>query len=128
MSEVIGWLSETNLKQNVEASRRNYDSIELEFIECLDYVKLDLDHFKVYSKKFNDIILKIGPEILTVFELILFNQKIARFFNEQPELKCRIVLHDIRPHQEVALRPSLLCKTLRGPSSSSDKLFSRHHA
>ena len=75
MSEFIGWLSETNLKQNVEASRRNYESIERGFFECLDYVELNLDHFNVYSKKFNDIILKIGPEILTVFELILFNQK-----------------------------------------------------
>ena len=41
----------------------------MEFVDCLDYVELDLDHFSVYSKKFNDIILKIGPEILTVFDL-----------------------------------------------------------
>lgn len=91
VSEFIGWLSKPNLKQNVEASRRNYDSIERGFFECLDYVELDLDHFNVYSKKFNDIILKIGPEILTVFELILFNQKIVRFFNDQPDLKKQIV-------------------------------------
>jgi len=85
LSDSIEWLSKTNLKKNVEASRRKYDSIEMEFVECLDYVELDLDHFSVYSKKFNDIILKIGPEILIVFELILFNKKIARFFNDQLE-------------------------------------------
>jgi len=91
LSDSIEWLSKTNLKKYVEASRRKYDSIEMEFVECLDYVELDLDHFNVYSKKFNDFILKIGPEILTVFELILFNKKIVRFFNDQPELEEQII-------------------------------------
>ena len=91
LSDSIEWLSKTNLKKNVEDSRRKYDSIEIEFIECLNYVELDLDHFSVYSKKFNDFIIKIGPEILIVFELILFNKRIIRFFNNQLELEEQIV-------------------------------------
>ena len=91
MSKFIEWESEKNLRKNVDDSREKYDSIEMEFVDCLDYVELDLDHFSVYSKKFNDIILKIGPEILTVFELILFNKKISRLFNDQPDLEEQIV-------------------------------------
>jgi len=47
LSDSIEWLSKTNLKKNVEASRRKYDSIEMEFVECLDYVELDLDHYSI---------------------------------------------------------------------------------
>ena len=91
MTKFIEWESENNLRKYVDVSREKYDSIEMEFVDCLDYVELDLDHFSVYSKKFNDIILKIGPEILAVFDLILFNKKIARLFNDQPKLEEQII-------------------------------------
>lgn len=90
-SKFIGWESENNLKNNVKASRKTYDSIDRDFDTCLEYIALDSNHFSVYSPKIADIILKIGPEILTVFNLILFNKRITRFFNEQPELKRQIV-------------------------------------
>ena len=91
MSKFIEWESESNLKKSVEASRKTYDSIDRDFDTCLEYIALDSNHFRVYSPKIADIILKIGPEILTVFNVILFNKRITRFFNEQPELKRQIV-------------------------------------
>ena len=91
MSKFIEWESENNLKNNVEASRKTYDSINRDFDACLEYIALDSNHFSVYSPKIADIIVKIGPEILTVFNLILFNKRITRFFNEHPELKRQIV-------------------------------------
>jgi len=91
MSKFIEWESENNLKNNVEASRKTYDSIDRDFDTCLEYIALDSNHFSVYSPKIADIIVKIGPEILTVFNLILFSKRITRFFNEQPELKRQIV-------------------------------------
>jgi hypothetical protein len=86
MYKFIEWESENNLKNNVEASRKTYDSIDRDFDACLEYIALDSNHFSVYSPKIADIIVKIGPEILTVFNLILFNKRITRFFNEHPEL------------------------------------------
>jgi hypothetical protein len=50
-----------------------YRSIERDFEACLEYVSLNEHHLQVYSFRFADLILRIGPEILRLFNLILFN-------------------------------------------------------
>lgn len=91
MSSLIEWHSEDDLKANVEDSRKNYDLIEKDLVTCFDFVELSKDHFSVYSNKFSDIIIRIGPEILRVFDLIIFNKKICRLFKEQTQLEPKIV-------------------------------------
>jgi len=91
MSRSINWLPEHILKENVEFSRKMYEFIEIDFDTCLEYIALDKKHYDVYSFKLADLILRIGPEILRVFDLILFDQRITRFFKEQPQLELQIV-------------------------------------
>ena len=91
MPKSIEWLPENILKEDVEASRRMYDFIERDFDTCIEYVALDSNHFNVYSPRIANIILRICPEILRIFDLILFNQKITTSFEEQPELRMQIV-------------------------------------
>jgi hypothetical protein len=68
-----------------------YDFIERDFDTCIEYVALDTKHFDVYSPRLANIILRIGPEILTVFNLLLFDQKFSRFFEKHPELEEQVV-------------------------------------
>lgn len=91
MSKSVKWLSGDILFESVEASRKMYDFIKRDFDTCIEYVALDTKHFDVYSPRLANIILRIGPEILTVFNLILFDQKFSRFFEKHPELEKQIV-------------------------------------
>jgi len=90
MSKSIKWFPENILKEEGAAARKMYDFIERDFDTCIEYVALDPKHLGVYSPRLANIILRIGPEILRVFDLILLSPKIVRFFEEKPELEMQI--------------------------------------
>jgi len=83
----IQWLQKSVLQTNVEYSRYLYDSLEDDFSVCTHYVELDEKHFPVYSFGLADLIIRIGPEILRLFNLILFNQRRENEFSTHPELE-----------------------------------------
>jgi len=65
----IGFLDKLNF------STKMYNSIEDDFIRFLDYVPLDDQNLCVYSPKLLNIILNIGPEILSIFDLLAFTSR-----------------------------------------------------
>lgn len=91
MSEHIKWENENILKENVQVSRQIYDFIERDFATCLEYIALDKQHYSVFSTRLANMILRIGPEILRIFNLILFNKRIERYFHIQPNLEKQIL-------------------------------------
>jgi seryl-tRNA synthetase len=91
MSNSIECYPEDILKEGVETSRKMYDFIERDFDTITEYVALDTEHFDVYSPRIANIILRVGPEIFRVFDLILFNEKIKRYFEENPKLEKKIL-------------------------------------
>lgn len=68
-----------------------YKSLEETLAVCTEYVALDQNHLGVYSFRLSDIILRVGPEILRVFNLILFNPRRQESFDTLPNLENRIV-------------------------------------
>ncbi len=91
MPESIQWLAKEVLSLNAEFSFKIYEFIERDFNLCLEYISLDKEQLKVYSYRLGDLIQRIGPEILRVFELILFNSRMATRFSRIPELKRKIL-------------------------------------
>jgi hypothetical protein len=87
----IRWLSNSVLRANVEYSRKVYKFLEEDFSACTEYVALDERHLGVYSFRLSDLILRIGPEILNVFNLILFNSARSESFDAQPDLAKKIM-------------------------------------
>jgi hypothetical protein len=91
MSNSIKWYPKDILKEGVETSRKMYDFIEGDFVTITEYVALDTEHFDVYSPRIANIILRVGPEIFRVFDLILFNENISRFFNWNLKVEKKIL-------------------------------------
>ncbi|MCJ7761659.1 hypothetical protein MUP59_11060 [Candidatus Bathyarchaeota archaeon] len=87
----VEWLSNSVLHDNVEYSRRLYKFLEESFSTCTEYVALHERHLGVYSFRLSDLILRIGPEILKAFNLIIFNQRRSELFHEQSGLEKKIV-------------------------------------
>lgn len=87
----IKWFPNSVLRTNVDYSRKVYSFIEEDFSKCIEYVTLDEKHLDVYSYRLSDLILRIGPEILRVFNLILFNPRRSKSFEMQPDLADRIL-------------------------------------
>jgi hypothetical protein len=83
----ISWFSREVLQINVEYSRTIYSLLEQDLSSCTQCVALDLLNLSVFSNRFADLILRIGPEILRVFNLILFNNRRADSFQIEPKLK-----------------------------------------
>jgi hypothetical protein len=83
----INWYTEEMLEDNYQASRSMYKFIERDFNECLEYVALNEDHLRVYSFRFANLILRIGPEILRLFNLILFNPNRTNHLDFDHEIK-----------------------------------------
>jgi len=90
-AESIRWLSQDIIRRNVEFARSQYNSIEKDFRTCLRYVEFTKDHLDVYSFKLADLIIRIGPEILRSFELVLFNPKRKKTFFWGPNLEKTIL-------------------------------------
>jgi hypothetical protein len=87
--QTINWTSEKILKENLEASASNYRFIEKEFSTCLEYVALTEKHLSVYSHRLASLIVRIGPEILRTFNIVLFNENrscVLNFFEVKPLL------------------------------------------
>jgi hypothetical protein len=85
----VNWISEKILKENLEASVSNYKFIEKEFSTCLEYVALREEHLSVYSHRLASLIIRIGPEILRTFNIILFNKdrsSVLNYFELEPLL------------------------------------------
>lgn len=82
-NDCVNWLSEKTLKENLEASITRYKFIEKDFSTCLEYVMLTEQHLPVYSFRFADLILRIGPEILRIFSIYLFNERRGTTFGSQ---------------------------------------------
>lgn len=74
-NDPINWYTREILKENYQASISMYKFIERDFNECLEYVAFNQDHMRVYSYRFANLMLRIGPEILRLFNLILFNPR-----------------------------------------------------
>jgi len=76
---------------NVEYARKVYSFLENDLNTCLEYVQLTENHLDVYSFKFADLLSRIGPEILRVSELFLFNPRRGNVFFMKPELQQRLI-------------------------------------
>ncbi len=74
-NDLVNWYTQKILEENYQASISMYKFIERDFNECLEYVALNQDHMRVYSYRFANLMLRIGPEILRLFNLILFNPR-----------------------------------------------------
>jgi hypothetical protein len=72
-NRTVNWYTPEILEENYRASINMYKFIERDFNECLEYVPLHQDHMRIYSYRFANLMLRIGPEILRLFNLILFN-------------------------------------------------------
>jgi len=90
-SRKIKWFPEHIFRKNVEATGKMYEFLERDFSECLEYIALNENHFSVYSFRLANLILRAGPEILRVLDLIFFNRNITPSFMMNPELEKRIV-------------------------------------
>lgn len=87
----ISWFSKEMLHNNVEYSRRIYNLLEQDLSTCTECVTLDPSNLEVFSIRMADLILRIGPEILRVFNLILFNSRRTESFIIEPKLKIAII-------------------------------------
>jgi hypothetical protein len=90
-SNSIKWLSKSVLETNVGYSRKIYKFLEEDFGTCVEYVAIDEKHLGVYSIRLANLILRIGPEILRLFNLILFNERRSASIVIEPELKNKII-------------------------------------
>jgi len=86
-SKGIKWFSESTFRKNVEASRKMYEFLERDFEVCVEYVALDMHHLKVYSFRLANLILRIGPEILRLFNLLLFDPGYKKHLQPETEKK-----------------------------------------
>lgn len=68
-----------------------YEFLEEDFGVCTEYVELDERNFGVYSFRLADLIIRTGPEILRLFNLILFNPKRKETFLAEPSLERKIM-------------------------------------
>ena len=76
-------------KKNVEASRKIYEFLQRDLDVCVEYVALDKRHLEVYSFRLANLILRIGPEILRLFNLLLFNPTIKSTLRLEGEKKLK---------------------------------------
>jgi hypothetical protein len=90
-SRKIRWFPEPIFLKNVEATGKMYEFLERDFSECLEYVALNENHFSVYSFRLADLVLRAGPEIFRVLDLIFFNKNITPSFMMNSELEDRII-------------------------------------
>lgn len=91
MSTAIRWLPESTLRKNAEYAEWIYWSYEEDLSVCTEYIAPDEKHLGVYSFRLADLVIRIGPEILRLFELILFNPNRERSFTDVPGLKEEIM-------------------------------------
>src|SRR4030042_1524833 len=73
--ENIEWLPEKVLRTNVEYSRNMYKLLEQDFGLLSEFVTLDERNLNVFSFRLANLILRTGPEILRIFNLILLNNE-----------------------------------------------------
>jgi hypothetical protein len=71
--ESVNWLPENVLVENKRASVSMYKFLESDFMTCLEYVDLKTQHLSVYSFRLANLILRIGPELLRLLNIILFD-------------------------------------------------------
>jgi hypothetical protein len=86
-NHIVNWYTPEILAENYQASISMYKFIERDFNECLEYVMLDQDHMRVYSYRFANLMLRIGPEVLRLFNLILFNPHRTAHLNFDHRIK-----------------------------------------
>ncbi|MCJ7633537.1 hypothetical protein MUP77_14265 [Candidatus Bathyarchaeota archaeon] len=86
-NDQVNWYTPEILEENYRASISMYKFIERDFKECLEYVALSQDHLRVYSHRFANLMLRIGPEILRLFNLILFNPRRTAHLDYDHEIK-----------------------------------------
>jgi len=89
--DAINWYTDEILRENYLASISMYKFIERDFSECLEYVAFKEDHLQVYSFRFANLILRIGPEILRLFNLVLFNPNRTAHFSFHRDVKPSLV-------------------------------------
>jgi len=87
----VNWYTDKMLKENYEASVSMYRFIERDLDECIEYVAFSEDHLQVYSFRFANLILRIGPEILRLFNLILFNPNTTAHLSFHREVKPSLI-------------------------------------
>jgi hypothetical protein len=89
--ENIEWLPEKVLRTNVEYSRKMYNILDQDLSMLGEFVAIDERNLKVFSFRLANLILRTGPEILRIFNLILFNkQRREPLFTREPELQKKI--------------------------------------
>jgi hypothetical protein len=94
----IRWFSDDILRDNVEYSRKIYNLLEQDLSTCTECVTLDPDNLGAFSFRLADLILRVGPEILRVFNLILFNRRREGSFTVEPRLEKAII--DVQRRKE----------------------------
>lgn len=65
----IGFLDKLNL------SGRMYNSLEDDFARFLEFVPLAEQNLTVFSPKLFNLILNVGPEVLSIFDLLAFTSR-----------------------------------------------------
>jgi hypothetical protein len=81
VAESVNWLPNSMLKENRRAAISMYKFLEDDFKTCLEYVDLKVEHFQVYSFRLANLIVRIGPELLRLLNVILFDPQRSACFN-----------------------------------------------
>ena len=95
----LRWIPDDKLRLNVDYARQQFKFLERDFQTIVEYVALDETHLKVYSFRLADLIVRIGPEILRLFDLYLFNRNRSPIFHLHPGYKK--ILSDLQIKKEI---------------------------
>jgi hypothetical protein len=80
-SKPVNWIMDDVLEENKQASISMYKFIEADFLNCLEYVPLCENHLSVYSYRFANLLLRIGPELLRKMNIVLFDSDRSACFD-----------------------------------------------